>query len=223
MGDMSTTSLSVADLKPLFDRLTEGTRALRHAKDRVPDEVIELVDSFAIELHTETPTALGADPDLVAELFGAAVRAQKALRQPTPEAQRRQLRLPLEQVQVLVAQIIEDAPYAADVPTGQVLHNLVTALNVPQRDIAELLGIAPRTLQRWLAAGATLPSGEEESRVRLVAQLVNQLRHSFTPTGVVAWFKRKHPWLDAAPIDLLSVPARHNELLLLARRSRFAP
>lgn len=220
---MSTTSLPVADLTPLMDRLNSATLALRQANDRVPDDVIELVDDFATELHTETPSALGADPDLVAELFGAALRAEKALRQPTPVAQRRELRLPLEQVRALVAQIIEDAPYAADVPAGEVLRNLVTTLNVPQRDVAELLGIAPRTLQRWLGHGASVPSGEEESRVRLVAQLVNQLRHSFTPTGIVAWFKRKHPWLDAAPIDLLATPALQTDLVLLARRSRFAP
>jgi hypothetical protein len=221
--DMSTTSPPVADLSPLLDRLNDATMALRQAKDRVPDEVIAVVDSFATELHTEMPSALGADPDLVAELFGAALRVEKALRQPTPEAQRGALRLPLEQVRTLVAQIIEDAPYAADVPAGAVLRQLVSVLNVPQRDVAELLGIAPRTLQRWLAPGAIVPAGAEESRVRLVAQLVNQLRHSFTPTGIVAWFKRKHPWFDAAPIDLLPIPARQTDLLVLARRSRFAP
>jgi hypothetical protein len=213
----------VADLTPLLDRLNGATLALRQAKEGVPDEVMELVDGFATELHTETPSALGADPDVVAELFGAALRVEKALRRPTPAEQRRELRIPLEQVRVLVAQIVEDAPYAADVSAGQVLHQLVTTLNVPQRDVAELLGIAPRTLQRWLAPGASVPAGEEESRVRLVAQLVNQLRHSFTPTGILAWFQRQHPWLGAAPIDLLSVPARQTDLLVLARRSRFAP
>ena len=220
---MATTSVSVADLTPLLERLNDATVSLRQSKDRVPDEVRRLVENLDTELHTENSLALGAHPDVVVELYGAVIRAQKALRRPVPAVQRREVRLPLEQIRVLVAQIIEDAPYGADVSVEEVLHNLVGRLRVPQREIAELLDVAPRTLQRWLAPGATVPPGAEESRVRLVAQLVNQLRHSFTPTGVVAWFHRQHPLLEARPIDQLGDPDLHRRLLQAAQGSRSAP
>ena len=84
--------MAVADLVPLLDRLNEATKALRRSKDHVPDEVIRLVDSLDTELRADTPLALSADPYQVARLFGAALRAEKALRRPLPEAQRRDVR-----------------------------------------------------------------------------------------------------------------------------------
>ena len=220
---MSPTSVAVADLVPLLDRLNEATKALRRSKDHVPDEVIRLVDSLDTELRADTPLALSADPYQVARLFGATLRAEKALRRPLPEAQRRDLRVPLEVVRSALVDIIEDRPVAADVPTVTVLHDLVSMVNVPQDDLAAVLGVVPRTLQRWLVPGAKGPSGDDEARVRVVAQLVNQLRHSFTAPGVMKWFWRKHPRLGVPPIKWLRDPLHYPELLSVARSSRFAP
>ena len=93
---------------------------------------------------------------------------------------------PLEVVRSALVDIIEDRPVAADVPAVTVLHDLVSMVNVPQDDLAAVLGVVPRTLQRWLVPGAKGPSGDDEARVRVVAQLVNQLRHSFTAPGVMS-------------------------------------
>ncbi len=71
---------------------------------------------------------------------------------------------------------------------------------VQQKELAMLLGVQPRTLQRWRADGGR-PLDE---RQRLVADLVAVLRHGWTPRGVLRWFERPHPALDgAAPVDLL--------------------
>jgi hypothetical protein len=220
---MPTSMATVVELSPLLDRLTEATTALRRSRDRVPDEVIDLVDNLDTELHINNPRSLAADPDLVADLFGAAFRADKALRRHSESEQRRDLRVPLEQIRVLLTQITEEAPYAADVPAVDVLRGLVRMLEGRPRELAELLGVSTRTLQRWLADGAAGPTGDEASVVRLVAQVVNQLRYTLTSTAIVNWFQRIHPWLGSAPIELLGDPERHRDLLVAARGIRSAP
>ena len=46
-----------------------------------------------------------------------------------------------------------------------------------------------------------------------MGNVVNQLRHSFTGPGVVAWFDRNHPVLKTRPIELLDDPLCYPELL----------
>jgi len=82
--------------------------------------------------------------------------------------------------------------------------------------LAELLGVTPRTLQRWSQDG-----GPVKPRVAVVTQLVALLRRTWTPEGVVAWFHRPRRDLGGrAPIDLLDDASRHPELLEAARRGR---
>lgn len=80
-----------------------------------------------------------------------------------------------------------------------------------------------RQLQRWLAAHGSEPAGAEAARIRVVARLVNQLRHTFTGPGVLAWFSRKHPMLGEAPAALLDDPMRYPELVSVATASRAMP
>ena len=133
---MPTTSVSVADLVPLLDRRNDATMALRRSRDHVPDEVVAVVDSLGAEFHTEAPAILGADPYQVARLFGAAYRAEKALRHPSPSAQRRDVRIPLEVIRSALVDVIEDRPVAAEFPATEVLHHLVDMVKVPQPDLA---------------------------------------------------------------------------------------
>ena len=99
---------------------------------------------------------------------------------------------------------------------------LVAAVEVPQRDIADLLGVDLRRFQRWISARErTRPEGEEARRLRALARLVGQLRHSFTPAGVVAWFDWPSPELGGAtPRELLADPVRLPDLLLAAGSTR---
>ena len=84
------------------------------------------------------------------------------------------------------------------------------AVEVPQRDLADLLGVDLRRFQRWISARErTRPEGEEARRLRALARLVGQLRHAFTPAGVVAWFDWPRPELGGAtPRELLADPVR---------------
>jgi hypothetical protein len=211
------------DLTRLLDRVNAANLALQRSTDRVPDEVVVLVDSLGSALPAGAPYVTEADPHQVARFFHAAFGAEKALRRPLPSAQRRDLRLPLQQVRSALVDIIEDRPVAPGLPALEVLHNLMGMVNVPSADIAVVLDVSSRELQRWLAPGARGPSGDDERRVRIVAQLVNHLRHPFTATGVMKWFERPHPILGVAPSRLLDDPLRYPELLAAARQSRFAP
>jgi uncharacterized protein (DUF2384 family) len=88
--------------------------------------------------------------------------------------------------------------------------------HVPVAQVAELLGLSVRQLQRRRHEDA--PS---TSREQLVARLVAILRHAWTDEGVVAWFHRPRPDLGGQePIELLGDPARERDLLIAARSGR---
>jgi transcriptional regulator with XRE-family HTH domain len=87
---------------------------------------------------------------------------------------------------------------------------------VPQKDLAELVGVDVRTFQRWLGGiGGPVPE-----QAKLAARLVAVLRTAWTPKGIVAWLKRPRPELGTAPLDLMGDASREPELLEAARRGR---
>lgn len=206
------------DLSSVFERINQATSALRRS-DEIPSEVEELVDSFDGLFHAESPLGLDVDPSLSTPLFAGALRAVKAMRHDDVGEQRRGLRIALEQVRHALRDILDAAPFTDDVPIEDVLANLTRRVSVPQPELAELLGISTRQFQRWLK-GDSAPAGNDEARVRMVARIVNELRHAFTAPGVVAWFRRKHPQLGEPPLNLLDDPVRYPQLLNLARGSR---
>lgn len=216
-NDMGTTTDDI--LRSLLERVNAATVVLQRSAT-VPAEVGTLIDSFDPVLHAEAPLRLEADPYLTTMLFAAAFRAEKALRHDNAEAQRQDLRIALEQFRQALRDIISNRPFAADTPVRQVLANAVGAVSLPQKEFAELLGVSTRQLQRWLAPDGPTPTGDDEARIRIVAQLVNQLRHTFTGPGVLAWLNRKHPVLGVKPIAHLGEPLRYPELLSAATASR---
>lgn len=217
-GDMAATNLV-----RLLEEVNNATRVLRQSTDGVPSEVSDLVDRFDTVLHARAPLNLEADPYLAAALFAGALRSVKALRHDDETEQRRDLRLGLEQVRHALRDVVDGHWASEGTPLPEVLETLVETLRVPQPEIAHLLGISTRQLQRWLAGDGAVPSGREEARVRMVAQLVNQLRHVYTAQGVPAWFDYQGPGMPAAPIELLADPINFPELLEAARGARGAP
>jgi DNA-binding transcriptional regulator YiaG len=211
------------ELPELLEAVNGATRSLRESKRGVPPDVSNLVDRFDSLLHAEAPLNLGVDPYLSTALFAGALRSMKALRHDNAMQQRRDLRLALEQVRHALRDIVDAHWVSEETPVGEVLDALVATLRLPQPELAHLLGISTRQLQRWLANDDALPSGHEESRVRMVAQLVNQLRHVYTAQGVPAWFEYKGPGMTATPLELLADPINFPELLEAARGARGAP
>jgi hypothetical protein len=207
----------------LLEEVDEATVSLRRSKEGVPTEVSELVDRFDSVLHAQAPLSLGVDPYFSAALFAGALRSMKALRHDDVMERRRDLRVALEQVRHALRDIVDGHWASEGTPVHEVLETLVATLRVPQSELARLLGISTRQLQRWLASDDALPSGHEEARVRMVAQLVNQLRHVYTAPGVPAWFEYQGPEMNAPPLQLLSDPINFPELLAAARGARGAP
>ncbi|OIN80473.1 hypothetical protein BMG05_12630 [Mycobacterium malmoense] len=199
--------------------MDQATKLLQRSKT-VPGEVGRLIDSFERTLGAATPWRLEADPYLTTTLWAAAYSAEKALRHDNKERQRRDVRIALEQFRHALRDIVENRPYADDVPTWEVLTRTAEVLAAPQKTLADLLGVSVRQLQRWLAQDGAEPAADDAARIRAVGQLVNQLRHSFTGPGVVAWFYRDHPVLGRRPIDLLDDPLRYPRILNAATAAR---
>jgi len=200
-----------------------ATLSLRQAKEAIPPDVSSLVDNLDLELHSQAPLSLGVDPYFSTELFAGALRAMKALRHDDGTKQRRELRVALEQVRHALRDIVDGQWASEGTPVLEVLKTLATTLRVTQPELAHLLGISTRQLQRWLAGDGALPSGHDEARVRMVAQLVNQLRHVYTAQGVPAWFEYRGPGMKAPPLELLDDPINFPDLLAAARGARGAP
>jgi uncharacterized protein (DUF2384 family) len=206
-------------LHALLDRVNEATKLLQRSKT-VPGEIAQLIDSFESTLGAATPLRLEADPYLTTTLWAAAFRAEKALRHDDPEDQRRDVRIALEQFRQALRDIAENQPYNDDAPVREVLARTVETLAAPQKTLADLLGVSVRQLQRWLAHDGPEPATDAAARIRVVGQVVNQLRHSFTGPGVVAWFYREHPVLGQRPIELLDDPLCYPQLLGAATAAR---
>jgi len=215
-SDVTTTGL---ELRTVLARVNEATKLLQRSKT-VPSEVGDLIDSFGPTLGAATPLCLEADPYLTTTLWAAAFRAEKALRHDNDEDKRREVRIALEQFRHALRDITENQPYSDDAPVREVLARTVEVLAAPQKTLADLLGVSIRQLQRWLAQDGPKPAADDAARIRVVGQVVNQLRHSFTGPGVVAWFYQEHPVLGRRPIELLDDPLCYPQLLGAATAAR---
>ena len=122
-----------------------------------------------------------------------------------------------EAVRHIVRDVLQEQPPAQLRDAGEVVRlteSWVPTLTV--RQLAELLGLSERALQRRRAQG-----GESTYRQQVVARLIAVLRHGWTDQGVHAWFHRPRPSLGGvAPIDVLDDPGMERELLLAARAGR---
>ena len=164
------------------------------------------------------------DPVFWTQLQNAALTAVTALQIEDERQQRRRLRVSLEQMRFLFARLAEGQPVSEERSPKEIARWLLATLDVPQQRVAALLGVGGRTFQRWVSASdLTAPGGEDAARLRLLARLTNQLRHSFTGPGVVAWLEEPHPELGGhPPIDLLNAAGQTEELMRLAMASRIS-
>jgi hypothetical protein len=217
---MSATAFDIRQPSLVAQGLAEANRRLAR-EAATPPFVVGLVESItdAIAVGDEHELAL-VNPWVWIRVQGAALRAQAALRDEDPE-RRRQLRLALEQMRFLFARIAEREPIGEDRPANEVARWLEGVLpSVAQPRKARLLGVSPRTYQRWIS-DQSLPAGGDERRLRVLSRIVNQLRHSLTGPGVVDWFEHPRADLgDARPVEVLDDPDRLEPLLAAAAASR---
>jgi hypothetical protein len=219
---MSATVLDLQQPAAIAHELGEANRRLGHGRE-TPASVVGLIQDVADAIASgDMGEAAVVNPWLWIRLQGAALRAQASLRRDDP-GRRRQLRLALEQMRFLFARIAERQPLGEDRTTDDVARWLDRALaSVSQPRKASLLHVSPRTYQRWVSdREVTTPTSADERRLRVVARIVNQLRHSLTGPGVVDWFDHPRADLeDRSPGDILDDPDRLELLLAAAAASR---
>lgn len=208
----------------IAQELGEAGRALSRA-DAPPPFVRELVAELSDQVVAMGVEPLASiDPLFWTMLQNAALSATRALQVEDEREQRRRLRVGLEQLRFLFARLAEGREVSEDRDPKELARWLVQTLTVPQRRLAELLGVGDRTLQRWLShTDATSPDGDDARRLWLVARLASQLRHSFGGAGVVAWLEEPNATLDGArPADLLAAPGQAEHLMRAAIASRMS-
>lgn len=181
----------------------------------VPDGIVDEVAALAAAVRaTPLERWVAADPYLALLVHRAVLDAQAAV----DGAARDALRIALERLSHALAALAEAEEVGEERTPKELARWLAASVEVPQRDLADLLGVDLRRLQRWLSARErTRPEGEEARRLRAVARVVAQLRHAFTAAGVVAWFDWPRRDLGGAtPRELLADPLRLPDLLLAA-------
>jgi len=205
--DLGRPEAAAASVDALNDRLA--------GESQVPPDVAAEVAALAAAVRaTPLDRWTAADPYLALLVHRAVLDALAA----ADGAGRDALRIALERLSHALAALGEAEEVGDARSPKELARWLAATVGVPQRDLAALLGIELRRFQRWLSPRErTQPEGEEARRLRALARIVGQLRHAFTPAGVLAWFDWPRPELGGTtPRELLADPVRLPDLLLAA-------
>lgn len=186
--------------------------------ETIPPDVQARVRELTAAVDSERAGWGQVDPYYVELVLRAAISAQIALAEPDLPESRHRLRLALDSLAQAFSSMAEDEPVSDDRTGKELVTWLVAATEAPQAQIAGLIGVSPRQFQRWLSpTESASPEGDDLRRVRAIARIVNQLRFSLTPAGVVEWFSWPSPELRRKrPVDLLDRPTQLPRLIGLA-------
>lgn len=183
---------------------------LREVDDRLRDLPRQLDPSlFEVEQLHELHTSLHEIRDLMRELDeGTGKRRLDVLNE---------LLIRIEVVGQVIRDALDEHVQGLSSDVGAVLRTLGEWLpGTTQDELGRLAGVSRRTISRWARQSTPPPR-----RLRLVAQLIAILRHSWTEKGVIAWFDRANRELDGRkPISVLDDPDYEQALLAAARGTR---
>jgi len=214
--------LDVTRIVDWQDRLKAANDRLGRSEE-VDEDVREVVQNLADEIRRIPQEDLYRhDPYLVIALQQGALAAMRGIQDTEKIRARRQLRVALEQMRHALRDLQDEEPVVEDRTTKEIVQWLDKALDVPQAQLAQLLGTDVRTLQRWLSSEeSSQPQGERAMRVRAVARMANHLRHALTGPGVVQWFSHRRKELGGkSPAQLLETSDALPRLVLLASNAR---
>jgi len=204
----------------------DWTRNVRAALDAVPVADEQFFARWAVTarqlseaIDEAVPPSL--DPEHVAEIRGdllAILQSVLAHDPDRPLESYEETLLRLEAIRHVVRDAL-DQHLPGEHDARALIGGIEAALpRVGRRELATLLGVSERSIQRTLASREPL---EPWRRLLLVARLVELLRRGWTPEGVVAWFERPRTALSgASPLDVIDDPGQEQEILMLARAGR---
>lgn len=193
-------------------RTSKVTPGIERKVERLTSRIAELGE----DLETQT------DPYLLMSLQHGVIGALRALDLANEKQKRSQLRVALERMRQSLRDMLEGVSASEEQASKDLVRWLVETLDVPQTEIADLLNVNARKLQRWLSPqDPSEPHDEDALRVRLVARITSHLRHGFSGPGVVAWLERPHPELKgSSPKQLLNKRQTFEHLVNLAASAR---
>lgn len=202
-----------ADLLPL---VRDAANTLARRPD-VPAEVPAVIEKLYESLPSPDQWS-GTDGYLAAALNHGVTRCFRALERDAVE-RRAELRLGLEQIHQALSYLLDEAPAGDERTPMELVRWLLDVTGATSTELADLLDVSPSTVRRW--SSGSKPSSHDERRLRVIAGVVVNLRHSLTPAGVILWLTTPHPDLDDhAPIDHLDDPSAYQLLIRLASRTR---
>lgn len=220
---MGTIALDFDKAFLLEEQVRGANEALARSED-VPEDILRLIVDLAEALNSVSEEeARFVDPYLFSALLQGVLRSLRAVAELAGSKQKREIRIGFEQIRQALRDIDEVVPVRGDKNVKDVARWLVSAIeDVPQSEIAEVLGIDPRTLQRWVSVDdPASPRAEQAMRLRVMARLVNDLRHVLTGPGVIRWFLSTQTNLGRKkPADLLDRPDAVRLLLRAASGAR---
>jgi hypothetical protein len=162
--------------------------------------------------------ALDLDVEQSAALYSAILDVDRAMHADREDLDRfEQMLLGIERVRQVIRDALDEFVGGAEPDRRRLVRSITDSLpGVKQSELAEVLGVDPRTLRRWSGE-----AGQPDHRLTTVARLVAVLRHAWTPAGVIRWFHRRRRDLGGrAPLELLSDAGAERDLISAARSSR---
>lgn len=206
--------------------LDAWTRSVRRALEEAPLSQREVVQRWAHTVHRLSAAIDDAVPPSLdsaelAEIRGDLLAITQSVlmydaQRPLDSYEEALLRL--EAIRHVVRDALDQR--AADESDARgLIGRLEDALpRIGRRELAQLLGVSERSIQRTLADEETVAPSR---RLLLVSRLVALLRRGWTPEGVVAWFDRPRSALGGkSPLEVIDDPAFEQEVLALARAGR---
>lgn len=179
----------------------------------------ETAQRLSSRVHKEVPPDI--DPEALAEIRGHIIEGLEALidlDEDRPLNSIDSFIVHAEAVRHIVRDALDGQPLGDESDARELLEGLLRQLpGISRKELAALIGLSERQVQRILKSGHRAPS----RRLQLIARLVVLLGRAWTSAGVLAWFYRSRDELDGhAPVDVLDDPDYERALLLAARRGR---
>ena len=104
------------------------------------------------------------DPYLVLAFERGLIEALGGLHEEDAEARRASVRIGLEQMRQALRDMLEELPVSETRSPKEIASWLVETLDVPMAQLSELIGVNPRTFQRWVSAAESASPRIEEAR-----------------------------------------------------------